>query len=358
MGRKGSSSRSERKVEGPCSEELRSMDERAFTLGESIVSIFEGSKSSPSEKQELHKKAKQDVQENTSDTSFQNRQVVEELIAEINSAVLFKKENGHKVHFIQDPYGKNGQIFQCHSENMQDIIFEAKGTIQYPSDLCITPNIVSATRRSDSASKIDRYTVNLTLSPEDCEVFTSAARVVLQKFEEINGPKKVAIRMNMRDTEENFEMNKIKAKFPAVSDAYFNFYFTRFVSWRGQKLDTKDYPPFPAGIPSRDEMIEANVRIGPDFYNLLPLIPLFKEYDSGQISLIDARKLHLDAPINVRVIFRLKQCSSYFPKRHDHNDFVEKISIEPSIIAVVFSKAQKKKESALEILKKRRTSSF
>lgn len=145
---------------------------------------------------------------------------------------LFLWVNLWQRQLVQDPKGINGEYFQCLTKDFNNKIFDITGSIQYATDLSITSQNIYTSRRQGATNKVERYTVKHTIDPDQCDKEVSAAQAMLSKFEGIRVPRKVAQRMNMRNSKDEFNTRKIPVRFPGVSEAYNNFYFTRFISWR------------------------------------------------------------------------------------------------------------------------------
>ena len=174
----------------------------------------------------------------------------------------------------------------------------------------------------------------------------------------MKGPEKVAIDTRMRNDSEHYWSEEIPVTFPSLRSTYGIFYFTRPVSRRGSAICPELLPPFPAGLPTEDELKLFGVQTGPNFWSILPVVPFFNREKDGEIHLVDARKVDDASGTSVTVLFRVKQTSVSFIGKEYPPRKIERISIEPSIIAVIRDSINSTDESPVEVLKKHWVSSF
>ena len=105
-------------------------------------------------------------------------------------------------------------------------------------------------------------------------------------------------------------------------------------------------------------MNQHNVQRGPAFWTLLPVVPLIEKDGEEVYNLLDARTLGNASGKSVTVVFRLKQTAVHFMGKEQPQRMIERISIEPSIIAVIFDPRFEKTVDYIRPGKKRRVTSF
>lgn len=310
------------------------------------------------------------------------------IMAEMRAAVPFNEDNARLIKFFKDPDAKkqDGELFLCVDQNCVDLYFYVKGTCQHPKALAIDPKVVPSARRY--GVKNDRYAAKVTVistcrmfrkqrneifyGSESClhycyfghfieacfSCFRKSMHIgIMEEFKRNNGAMKVAMFTQMRKSENEFNEFKdspIDPNFSALYETDSTFTASRFVSRLGVSISPDQLSPHPAGLPTRRELLDANVKF-PANYELLPLIPAFEGDLQGKIELVDNREICFPPEKIVTLFFRLKQTSMNFLTSGDP---VQKIDIQPSPIAVLLEDIKEELSSPIMKLKKRRISSF
>ncbi len=145
----------------------------------------------------------------------------------------------------------------------------------------------------------------------------------------------------------------------SLKPALLVLFLSRFFAKRCKEINPDSVPPHPAGFPTKEEIEESQIKTGPPFWTILPLIPIFNENKDGDFDLIDPRKIKNVEGMKVNVVFRLKQSYVSFSSKENTLQRVERITIDPAIIAVVIlAESLEKGLSPVEVFKRRRISSF
>lgn len=96
---------------------------------------------------------------------------------------------------------------------------------------------------------------------------------IMEEFKGNYGAMKVATFAQMRKSENEFKDSPIDPNFSALYETDSTFTASRFISRLGVSISPDQLPPHPAGLPTRRELLDANVKF-PANYELLPQPPL------------------------------------------------------------------------------------